>query len=48
MIDKIIEAYTKLRLSMSDVLLFEKINVMLEMTPKAYYQLRDEANVQNL
>lgn len=46
MIDKIIEAYGELRFKMKDVHLFEKFNVVIQITPKAYYELRAEGNEQ--
>jgi hypothetical protein len=42
--DKIIEAYEKLRFSMKDTMLFEKFNVVIQITPKAYCELRAEGN----
>ena len=44
MIDKIITAYEELRLKIDDISLFEKFNVVIQITPKAYYELRAEGN----
>lgn len=44
MIDKIIEAYSKLRFKMTNEGLYEKFNIVIKMTPKSYCKLRLEAN----